>query len=133
MIPLIGGGKFEDIGDKIRLPDDVTMGYVAEHLLGVPLTVISDFHSHMEPHKALPGHDSRLLAEGISYSYVLKEDPAMSNVLEIPNGLPLEEDPTRYVFISFIYFQKENKCEQWDWIISQGTFLCISYFPVTKF
>ena len=106
MIPLIGGGKFEDIGDKIRLPDDVTMGYVAEHLLGVPLTVISDFHSHMEPHKALPGHDSRLLAEGISYSYVLKEDPAMSNVLEIPNGLPLEEDPTRYVFILFYLFSK---------------------------
>ena len=114
MIPLIGGGKFEDIGDKIRLPDDVTMGYVAEHLLGVPLTVISDFHSHMEPHKVLPGHDSRLLAEGISYSYVLKEDPVMSNVLEIPNGLPLEEDPTRYVFISFIYLQKENKSVQWD-------------------
>ena len=114
MIPLIGGGKFEDIGDKIRLPDDVTMGYVAEHLLGVPLTVISDFHSHMEPHKALPGHDSRLLAEGISYSYVLKEDPVMSNVLEIPNGLPLEEDPTRYAFISFIYFQKENRCAQLD-------------------
>ena len=113
MIPLIGGGKFEDIGDKIRLPDDVTMGYVAEHLLGVPLTVISDFHSHMEPHKALPGHDSRLLAEGISYSYVLKEDPVMSNVLEIPNGLPLEEDPTRYVLFYFIYFQKENKC---DWL-----------------
>ena len=107
MIPLIGGGKFEDIGDKIRLPDDVTMGYVAEHLLGVPLTVISDFHSHMEPHKALPGHDSRLLAEGISYSYVLKEDPVMSNVLEIPNGLPLEEDPTRYVFWYLFTFKKK--------------------------
>ena len=106
MIPLIGGGKFEDIGDKIRLPDDVTMGYVAEHLLGVPLTVISDFHSHMEPHKALPGHDSKLLAEGISYSYVLKEDPTLSNVLEIPNGLPLEEDPTRYVFILFAFKKK---------------------------
>jgi len=96
MMPLIGGGKFEDIGDKIRLPDDVTMGYVAEHLLGVPMTVISDFHSHMEPHKALPGHDTDLLAEGISYSYVLKDDSAMSNVLEIPNGLPLDEDPTRF-------------------------------------
>ena len=60
----------------------------------------------MEPHKALPGHDSRLLAEGISYSYVLKEDPAMSNVLEIPNGLPLEEDPTRYVFILFAFKKK---------------------------
>merc|ERR1712029_62468 len=96
MIPLIGGGKFEDIGDKIRLPDDVTMGYVAEHSLGVPLTVISDFHSHMEPHKALPGHDSNLLAQGISYSYVLKEDSTMPNVLDIPDALPIDEDPTRF-------------------------------------
>ena len=97
MMPLIGGGKFEDIGDKIRLPDDVTMGYVAEHLLEVPMTVISDFHSHMEPHKALPGNDPSALAEGISYSYVLKEDSQMSNILEITDGFPLEEDPTRYV------------------------------------
>ena len=98
-MPLVGGGKFEDIGEKIRLPDDVTMGYVAEHLLATPLTVISDFHSHMEPHKALPGNDATALAEGISYSYVLKEDSQMSNILEITDGFPLEEDPTRYVFI----------------------------------
>ena len=29
-MPLIGGGKFESVGDKIRLPDDVTMGYAIE-------------------------------------------------------------------------------------------------------
>jgi len=110
MIPLIGGGKFEDIGDKIRLPDDVTMGYVAEHLLGVPLTVISDFHSHMEPHKALPGHDSNLLAEGISYSYVLKEDSTMSNVLDIPDALPLDEDPTRFKSLHCKLFSTFSWC-----------------------
>ena len=30
LMPLIGGGKFESVGDKIRLPDDVTMGYAIE-------------------------------------------------------------------------------------------------------
>ena len=94
MMPMIGGGKFESIGDKIRLPDDVTMGYVAEHLLKVPMTVMQEFHSHMEPHKALS--DDRLLAEAISYSYILKEDSTLSNVLDIQDGLfSLQDDPTR--------------------------------------
>jgi hypothetical protein len=95
MMPLIGGGKFESVGNKIRLPDDVTMGYVVEHLLKVPLTVIQDFHSHMEPHKLLPT-DERL-ADGISYSYFSKDDQPISNVLEfeIDGGFSVDKDPTR--------------------------------------
>ena len=101
-MPLIGGGKFEDIGDKIRLPDDVSMGYVAEHLLKVPLTSIKDFHSHMEPHRAMPTYDTRLLSQAISYSYILKENYEMSNVLDLPNGLSITEDPTRYVVFDIL-------------------------------
>lgn len=96
MMPLIGGGKFEAVGDKIRLPDDVTMGYVVEHLLQVPMTVINDFHSHMESHKALPTLDLESLAQGISYSYILKSDPILSNILDIPEpNFSTQEDPTR--------------------------------------
>lgn len=73
MMPIAGGGKFISIGDRIRFPDDVTMGFVvgmlntlihlvntcdkftvfffalSEHLLNVPLTVVDQFHSHLEP------------------------------------------------------------------------------------
>lgn len=28
MMPIAGGGKFISIGDRIRFPDDVTMGFV---------------------------------------------------------------------------------------------------------
>ena len=88
MMPLIGGGRFESVGEKIRLPDDVTMGYVIESLLKVPMTVVNEFHSHMEPHKNLPvDHDT------ISYSYMLKEDN--SNVLDIQSSFSNQEDPTR--------------------------------------
>jgi len=88
MMPLIGGGRFESVGEKIRLPDDVTMGYVIESLLKVPMTVVNEFHSHMEPHKNLPvDHDT------ISYSYMLKEDN--SNVLDIQSNFSNQEDPTR--------------------------------------
>jgi fringe len=48
MMPLVGNGKFVAIGDKIRFPDDVTLGFIIEHLLKVPLTVVNPFHSHLE-------------------------------------------------------------------------------------
>lgn len=34
--------------EKIRLPDDCTIGYIIESVLGVPLTRSSLFHSHLE-------------------------------------------------------------------------------------
>ena len=43
------GGKFTSVADKMRLPDDVTMGYVVEHLAKVPMTTVKEFHSHLEP------------------------------------------------------------------------------------
>lgn len=69
MSPVAGGGKLISIGDRIRFPDDVTVGFIigeklnslaslyhylfmnifTEHLLGVPLTVVDQFHSHLEP------------------------------------------------------------------------------------
>lgn len=41
------------MGDRIRLPDDVTMGYIIEYLLKKQLTVVEQFHSHLEPMKFL--------------------------------------------------------------------------------
>jgi len=48
MMPLASNGKFVAIGDKIRFPDDVTLGFIVEYLLKVPLTVVNPFHSHLE-------------------------------------------------------------------------------------
>lgn len=50
---VFSGGKFITVGDRIRLPDDVTMGYIIEYLLKKQLTVIEQFHSHLEPMKFL--------------------------------------------------------------------------------
>lgn len=46
-------GKFITIGDRIRLPDDVTMGYIIEYVLKKKLTVVEQFHSHLEPMRFL--------------------------------------------------------------------------------
>lgn len=42
-------GQLISVGDRIRLPDDVTIGYIIEHMLNKKLTVIEEFHSHLEP------------------------------------------------------------------------------------
>lgn len=42
------------VGEKIRLPDDVTIGYMIEHILSKRMTVIDQFHSHLESMSMLP-------------------------------------------------------------------------------
>ncbi|KZS09219.1 Beta-1,3-N-acetylglucosaminyltransferase radical fringe [Daphnia magna] len=91
MKPLASGGKFISIGDKIRLPDDVTMGYIVEHLLSKQLTVVEEFHSHLEPMKFLKQSH---LAEQITFSYS-HYGPEM-NVLSL-NGFNNQIDPYRFL------------------------------------
>lgn len=45
---LFSGGHFMNTAEKIRLPDDCTIGYIIESVLGVPLTRSNLFHSHLE-------------------------------------------------------------------------------------
>lgn len=49
----------EATGEDIRLPDDVTLGFIIEHKLGVPLTQVKQFHSHLEPLKLIPSSQIR--------------------------------------------------------------------------
>jgi len=37
-----------NMAEKIRLPDDCTVGYIVEAVLGVTLTRSNLFHSHLE-------------------------------------------------------------------------------------
>lgn len=87
-------GRFEAVGDKIRLPDDVTMGYISEHLLKTPLTVVDEFHSHLEPQRFLgePFNKDFKLDEQISFSYSKYGDEM--NVVTV-TGFEEEQDPTR--------------------------------------
>lgn len=43
--------------EKIRLPDDCTVGYIIESVLGVPLTRSNLFHSHLENLQQVPQSD----------------------------------------------------------------------------
>uniref|UniRef100_A0A5F9DR28 LFNG O-fucosylpeptide 3-beta-N-acetylglucosaminyltransferase n=1 Tax=Oryctolagus cuniculus TaxID=9986 RepID=A0A5F9DR28_RABIT len=54
MSPWASGGHFMHTAERIRLPDDCTIGYIVEALLGVPLTRSRLFHSHLENLQQVP-------------------------------------------------------------------------------
>ncbi|KZC14509.1 Fringe glycosyltransferase, partial [Dufourea novaeangliae] len=91
MTPVAGGGKFITVGDRIRLPDDVTMGYIIEYLLKKQLTVVEQFHSHLEPMKFL---NKDTFGEQVSFSYS-KGPRDEWNILKI-DGFDMKDDPKRY-------------------------------------
>ncbi|XP_044733553.1 fringe glycosyltransferase, partial [Chrysoperla carnea] len=98
MATIISGGKFMTIGNKLRAPDDVTIGYIVENLLNIRLTEIEKFHSHLE---TLPSFTKEYIRKQISFSYDLNRDE--SNVLNI-DGFDIENDPTRFMSLHCFLF-----------------------------
>ncbi len=94
---LVSDGAFERAGDAIRLPDDVTLGFLSEHRLGVPLTRVAAFHSHLEPLRLIPEKD---LSEQVSFSYARSGEPEdfdSDNVVSVGGGVSRRKDPTRFM------------------------------------
>jgi len=107
MAPLVKAGEFAKIGNKIRLPDDVTVGYIVEVLLKVPLTHVKQFHSHLEPLKTIKSHD---LKDQVTLSYSQYENTGESNIIQV-NGLSLDKDPTRFLSLHCkLYPQSAKYC-----------------------
>ncbi|KOB72460.1 Fringe, partial [Operophtera brumata] len=71
MSPLASGGKFISICEGIRFPDDVSMGFLIEHVMKQNLTIVPEFHSHLEQMKLLP---PETLRDQISFSYSKGKD-----------------------------------------------------------
>ncbi|XP_066258035.1 fringe glycosyltransferase [Euwallacea similis] len=105
MMPLASDGKFISIGERIRLPDDVTMGYIIEHLLKKPLTVVDEFHSHLEPMKFIR---RELIEDQISFSYAKLKDEW--NVVKI-EGFDEKYDQNRFLSLHCFLFPRFNFCK----------------------
>ena len=95
-------GKFSSVADKMRLPDDVTMGYVVEVQAGVPMTQVTEFHSHLEPLRLVTD-----LNKQISFSY--SSYGSEMNVVEV-GGFSESEDPTRFQSIHCKLFPQVRWC-----------------------
>jgi hypothetical protein len=94
MRPWIVDGRFRQLANAIRLPDDVTVGYLVEVLLGGRLTHVAALHSHLE---RLEGLGPPELAAAITLSYGRYEDTGAENVVAV-EGVEEEgkEDRTRF-------------------------------------
>ncbi|XP_062553345.1 fringe glycosyltransferase [Armigeres subalbatus] len=98
MLPIASSGKFVAIGDKIRFPDDVTMGFIIEHTLNVPLTVVDAFHSHLEPMEFIR---PETFHDQVSFSYARMKNEW--NVVKV-DGFDLKTDPKRiYSLHCYLY------------------------------
>ncbi|KAK1330705.1 hypothetical protein QTO34_008643 [Cnephaeus nilssonii] len=56
MSPWASLGSFMSTAERVRLPDDCTVGYIVEGLLGARLRHSPLFHSHLEDLRRLPPH-----------------------------------------------------------------------------
>ena len=118
MTSLVGNGELVSTCENIRLPDDVTIGYLVEHVLGTPLTVVPEFHSHLEPLRLI---SRDVLRDQISFSYGKFDNVDHlpdQNLVEIAGVFPESEDPTRFFSLHCHLFP--NLCSEqsslpWSW------------------
>ncbi|XP_017453739.1 beta-1,3-N-acetylglucosaminyltransferase lunatic fringe isoform X1 [Rattus norvegicus] len=91
MGPWASGGHFMSTAERIRLPDDCTIGYIVEALLGVPLIRSGLFHSHLENLQQVPTTE---LHEQVTLSYGMFENKR--NAVHIKGPFSVEADPSRF-------------------------------------
>lgn len=76
--------------ERVRLPDDCTVGYIVEGLLGARLLHSSLFHSHLESLQRLPP-DTLLQQVGALGPCCLRRCPCPHLAPQLPDGLPAEQ------------------------------------------
>ncbi|XP_037670713.1 beta-1,3-N-acetylglucosaminyltransferase lunatic fringe isoform X1 [Choloepus didactylus] len=105
MSPWASGGHFMTTAERIRLPDDCTVGYIVEALLGVPLIRSSLFHSHLENLQQVPTSE---LHEQVTLSYGMFENK--QNTVPVKGAFSVEADPSRFRSIHCLLYPDTPWC-----------------------
>ncbi|XP_068605857.1 beta-1,3-N-acetylglucosaminyltransferase lunatic fringe [Brachionichthys hirsutus] len=105
MSPWASGGHFMNTAEKIRLPDDCTVGYIIESVLGVPLTRSNLFHSHLENLQLVSRSE---IHKQITLSYGMFENK--SNIISLKGAFPVEEDPSRFKSVHCLLYPDTPWC-----------------------
>ncbi|XP_036078613.1 beta-1,3-N-acetylglucosaminyltransferase radical fringe isoform X2 [Rousettus aegyptiacus] len=105
MSPWASLGSFMSTADRVRLPDDCTVGYIVEGLLGARLLRSSLFHSHLENLRRLPPGD---VLQQVTLSYGGPENP--QNVVSVAGGFSLQQDPTRFKSVHCLLYPDTDWC-----------------------
>uniref|UniRef100_UPI00398F28D7 beta-1,3-N-acetylglucosaminyltransferase lunatic fringe n=1 Tax=Pristiophorus japonicus TaxID=55135 RepID=UPI00398F28D7 len=105
MSPWASGGHFMNTAEKIRLPDDCTIGYIIEAVLGVKLIRSNLFHSHLENLQQVMRSD---IPNQVTLSYGTFENKR--NAINLKGGFSVEEDPSRFRSIHCLLYPDTPWC-----------------------
>ncbi|XP_062312102.1 beta-1,3-N-acetylglucosaminyltransferase lunatic fringe-like isoform X2 [Osmerus eperlanus] len=103
MKPWASGGRFLETAERVRLPDDCTVGYIVEALLGEGLTRSPLFHSHLENLELV----SQIHTQ-VTLSYSLSN--SQTNIINLRGGFSLVEDPTRFRSVHCLLYPETPWC-----------------------
>ncbi|XP_044159569.1 beta-1,3-N-acetylglucosaminyltransferase lunatic fringe [Bufo gargarizans] len=105
MSPWASGGHFMNTAEKIRLPDDCTIGYIIESVLGVKLIRSNLFHSHLENLHQVPQSE---IHNQVTLSYGMFENKRNSILMK--GAFSVEEDPSRFRSIHCLLYPDTHWC-----------------------
>ncbi|XP_069763962.1 beta-1,3-N-acetylglucosaminyltransferase lunatic fringe-like isoform X3 [Narcine bancroftii] len=105
MVPWASNGHFMDTAARIRLPDDCTIGYIIEAVLGVKLTRNPLFHSHLENLQLLSVPQIR---SQVTLSYGTFENKR--NIIDMKGAFSVDEDPSRFKSIHCLLYPETPWC-----------------------
>ncbi|XP_036393868.1 beta-1,3-N-acetylglucosaminyltransferase lunatic fringe-like [Megalops cyprinoides] len=105
MSPWASGGHFMNTAEKIRLPDDCTIGYIIESVLGVKLIRSNLFHSHLENLQQVPKSE---LHKQVTLSYGMFENKR--NIINVKGAFTVEEDPSRFKSVHCLLYPDTPWC-----------------------
>ncbi|KAM4025960.1 beta-1,3-N-acetylglucosaminyltransferase lunatic fringe [Anomaloglossus baeobatrachus] len=105
MSPWASGGHFMNTAEKIRLPDDCTIGYIIESVLGVKLIRSNLFHSHLENLHQVPQSE---IHNQVTLSYGMFENKR--NAILMKGAFSVEEDPSRFRSIHCLLYSDTQWC-----------------------
>lgn len=103
MKPWASDGSFMTTAEHIHLPDDCTVGYIVEALLGASLTRCPLFHSHLE-NLALVSD----VRKQVTLSYGTVEN--VRNTVSLKGPFSIREDPTRFRSVHCVLYPDTPWC-----------------------
>ncbi|XP_052359870.1 beta-1,3-N-acetylglucosaminyltransferase lunatic fringe-like [Oncorhynchus keta] len=110
MSPWASGGNFMTTADRIHLPDDCTVGYIIEALLGVGLIRSPLFHSHLENLQLV---SPTQIHHQVTLSYGTVD--SKRNIINLRGALSLDEDPTRFRSVHCVLYPDTPWCSALTW------------------
>lgn len=103
MKPWASDGSFMTTAEQIHLPDDCTVGYIVEALLGVSLIRSALFHSHLENLGLVSDVHSQ-----VTLSYGTLDNSR--NTVNLKGPFSISEDPTRFRSVHCVLYPDTPWC-----------------------